>query len=900
MGSSDQSRVREILDGAGGSTAKGSTAPAADLTGQLVGPYRIIRAIGSGGMGRVYLAGRADGTFDRQVAVKVVRPDSHSSELAAHFEDECRILARLQHPGIATLLDAGRRPDGSLYVVLEYVDGVPITDYAWRELASTRSRVKLFREVCAAVSFAHHNLIVHCDLKPGNILVGAGGHTKLLDFGIARALTRAGLEANPPAYPGIQRLTPAYASPEQLRGETTQTGMDVFALGVILHEMLTGQRVQQRSENDTTSSVGIVRSPSEVARIARAARGPARSGEIDADLDAILLKALAVDPSMRYRTVDALSDDLDAYLDYRPVTARPLGRLELARKFARRNPALAGTAAAALCAGLLLMGSLGWLWIQAKREGEQATARFQASRELASSVFSIDDSLAKVAGTTASRETLVSSFTSYLGRLHAAAGGDPRLLLDVAKSYRHAADVLGNPNQPNLGDRPKALENYSQATDILRRLLGADVPAEEAALELASARAGAADVLVDSSDYSGAQSAYAEALSLVSALVERHLSAARYRVFQAGVLRSQGDVALLQHDPDRALPLFERAVGLEEALAREDGASIDRRRFLALSQLRVASALSAKGALDQARATSSAALADVRSIRSASGGAPGVTRDLAVALADAASAQDADQRGSGDQAFRESIDMLQNLSAADPADARVKRDLVVTLLRCGDALRTRSLPDAASFYRRAEGLAAALNAALPDPQSARDLAVVRDRLRTQAPRGLDVQFAALVGDRRIPLKPGAHLPAGADRLAVTSTLPAGYVPYALLFGAPGKPTMLDTAGLQDSHWTFRLSGPPAQTVLILAVPQPLTLDQRRELTTAIERVTDPRVVDWDSQIIWASEMPDGLTARTSARGVQDIGWANDIRAALMKLPGAIFAGRTLGIPGEVK
>jgi hypothetical protein len=137
-------------------------------------------------------------------------------------------------------------------------------------------------------------------------------------------------------------------------------------------------------------------------------------------------------------------------------------------------------------------------------------------------------------------------------------------------------------------------------------------------------------------------------------------------------------------------------------------------------------------------------------------------------------------------------------------------------------------------------------------------------------------------------------------VAVTSTLPAGYVPYALLFGAQGKPTMLDTAGLQDSHWTFRLSGPPAQTVLILAVPQPLTLDQRRELTTAIERVTDPRVVDWDSQIIWASEMPDGLTARTSARGVQDIGWANDIRAALMKLPGAIFAGRTLGIPGEVK
>ncbi len=229
-------------------------------------------------MGRVYLGRRADGAFSRDVAIKVIEAESPSRELIARFEQERRILGSLRHPCIAQLLDAGQSESGQLYFVMEYVDGVRITEFCDRQAVSLRNRLTMFCRVCEAVEEAHRCLIVHRDLKPGNILVDSSGTPKLLDFGIAKPLTRSGLEASDPTLPILKRATPAYASPEQLQGNAAHTGMDVFALGVVLHELVTGHRPSPVSRDATTGkaperyvapSEALTRQPTTLALAAR-------------------------------------------------------------------------------------------------------------------------------------------------------------------------------------------------------------------------------------------------------------------------------------------------------------------------------------------------------------------------------------------------------------------------------------------------------------------------------------------------------------------------------------------------------------------------------------------------------------------------------------------------------
>ena len=312
-----------------------------------IGPYRVISHIGDGGMGAVYLAER-EGDFNPRVAVKVIRGLAGEDGLR-RFRAERQILAALQHPGITRLLDGGATAGGLPYLVMEHVDGMPIDRYCESRGLTVAARVALLRRVCDAVSHAHRGLVVHRDLKPSNILVTADGSPKLLDFGIARLLDdeRAeGGDARVQTAPSRRLLTPDYASPEQVRGDPITTSTDVYSLGVLLFELLTGTRPLTFASRGATEIARVVCGQTAPRPSAAAASNPRFARQIAGDLDTIVLAALEKDPARRYASVDHLSDDLRRFLERRPVLARPATWRYRARRLVRRHRA--ATAAAAM------------------------------------------------------------------------------------------------------------------------------------------------------------------------------------------------------------------------------------------------------------------------------------------------------------------------------------------------------------------------------------------------------------------------------------------------------------------------------------------------------------------------------------------------------------------------
>jgi serine/threonine protein kinase len=335
--------------------------------GTRVGPYELVEEIGRGGMGTVHLARRADGAFERDVALKLVGPGLDAAYFLGRFEEERRILASLAHPNIAALLDGGTTDDGRPFLVMELVDGRPVDVYCREENLSLADRLRLLRDVCAAVQHAHRNLVVHRDLKPSNILVTKEGVPKLLDFGLARILTpEAGADRTATQY---RLLTPAFASPEQVRGEPITTASDVYALGVLLYLLVTGRKPYRATTTDDYAALLNAVLTEEPPRMAAAAP----EAKIPADLEAIARKALRKEPSGRYGSVEALSADVERFLAGRPVAARRGGTAYRARKFARRH--WVGLSATGLIAASLVAGLLA-----ANHERRRAERRFEDVR----------------------------------------------------------------------------------------------------------------------------------------------------------------------------------------------------------------------------------------------------------------------------------------------------------------------------------------------------------------------------------------------------------------------------------------------------------------------------------------------------------------------------------------
>ena len=448
-------------------------------------------------MGAVYLAERVDGEFQQQVAVKIIRHAIADPDLERRFRVERQMLASLEHPHIARLLDGGVTDAGEPYFVMEYVRrraAARLRD-AQRGLG-VRARLEMFRKICAAVSYAHAKLVVHRDLKPSNILVTADAEPKLIDFGLAKILDTTledgGRQATRTAF---RAFTPSYASPEQVHGQPITTASDVYSLGVVLYELLTGSKPFDFGRGTVadmlrTLDTAAAKRPSHV--LARFVRGGGVSGEaappyraalLEGDLDNIILTALRREPERRYPSVAALADDVQRYLDGRPVTAHPQTWTYRGAKFARRHTAAVVATTLAACA---VVGGLGvslWQGAIAREQRDRATRRFEDVRRLSNSLlFELSPRVERLPGATSARDLLVRRGVEYLDSLARESADDRVLQLELASAYEKIGDLQGNPTNPNLIEYDAAIGSYLKARQIRLRGSPADEPGAQRAL----------------------------------------------------------------------------------------------------------------------------------------------------------------------------------------------------------------------------------------------------------------------------------------------------------------------------------------------------------------------------------------------------------------------------------
>jgi len=481
---------------------------AAVHTGSRIGPYLVEEKIGHGGMGEVYAARRADGQYEKRVALKLVRAGYDRSLVIERFRTERQILAGLDHPNVARLLDGGTS-DGRPYLVMELVEGVPIDTYCDAQRLSITQRLVLFREVCSAVQYAHQRLVIHRDIKPSNILVTKEGLPKLLDFGIAKLLDASGsTEATL-----LQPMTPQYASPEQVRGEPISTATDVYSLGVVLYQLLTGRspyRVDTRTPAKLAEAITSEEPEKPSTSVGRAVETTA-DGETNAltlesvsgtreaspvrlqnrlrgDLDFILLKALRKEPAQRYSSVEQFSEDLRRHLEGLPVTARKGTWSYKAGKFAKRHKT--SLAAAALVLLAISAGLAATI-----REARIAQRRFNDVRKLANSlIFEVHDSIQNLPGATQARKLVLQRSLEYLDSLEKDSGNDPDLRRELATAYSRIGSLQGNPLDPNLGDTKGAVASLQKSMGLRESLARSNPRNSKDQLELAVAYLDYSDV----------------------------------------------------------------------------------------------------------------------------------------------------------------------------------------------------------------------------------------------------------------------------------------------------------------------------------------------------------------------------------------------------------------------
>lgn len=588
------------------------------LAGLRLGAYRVIREIGRGGMGTVYLAARADEEFRKRVAIKLVTAGFDHETIIQRFRNERQILAGLDHPNIARLLDGGTAESGAPYFVMEYVEGQTITEYCDTHRLTTIERLKLFRTVCSAVHFAHQNLIVHRDIKPANILVTDDGTAKLLDFGVAKLLSPIG-QADEVTETTSRAMTPEYASPEQARGETITTASDVYSLGVLLYELLTGHRpysVAGRSVIETIEAIceQDPAKPSTVIGRTEQLPGPSASTEVtltpeavskardsepnrlrrelEGDLDNIVLKAMRKEPQRRYASVEQFSEDIQRYFERLPVIARQDTFAYHASKFMARHKA--GVAAAALVIIALLGGAVTTLWQAhaARQERDKAEHRFNQVRRLANSVvFELHDSIENLPGSTPARELLVGRALEYLDSLADEAGKDTALKLELAAAYDKIGDIQGGFGTSHLGQRQKAGESYRKALAIRVALVAAEPHSADFRRMLATSYTKLGDILWIETEMNGALDFYGKAVGINEQLAAESPTDAQIRSDLAMFYGKFGYVQGAKGRADEALENTRKAVVLMETLADADPTNTKIQSELARSYDRVAEML---------------------------------------------------------------------------------------------------------------------------------------------------------------------------------------------------------------------------------------------------------------------------------------------------------------------
>ena len=599
--------------------------------GTRVGAYEIVEEIARGGMATVYRAVRADGEYSQEVALKIVRTGTHGELIAARFRHERQILAELDHPNICKLLDGGATGDGLPYFAMELIDGQSITEYCDQHRLSIDERLRLFHTVCTAVHYAHQHLLIHRDIKPGNILVTREGVPKLLDFGIAKALKPTlAPEKFSATVSGLWMMTPNYASPEQIRGEAVTTSTDVYSLGLVLYELLTGRRANATAnpnpheiaeltcnvepEKPSTAIWKTDEPWQDSAReLRRSRKGEARARDrattskklqkrLSGDLDNIVLMALRKEAGRRYTSAEKFAEDVRRHLENLPVSAQADSARYRAAKFVSRHPA--GVAASIVVAIVMLGGFAVTVYEAhvarqqaeiAREQRARADRRFNDVRALANSLmFEIHDSIKDLPGATPARKLLVERALQYLDGLSKETNSDEALQRELASAYDRIGDITGNTSSANLGDFSGALQSYNKALAIREAAAQAQPDDAQIQGDLLNDYFRMSFVMQDAGDFAGAQKYMAKALPVAQKLAAEN-SDPKYKDWLAGIYWKRARVFVDSGDDAQALENFRQSLAIRQTIAANSGANPIFRTHLAGDYLGLGEALSNTG-----------------------------------------------------------------------------------------------------------------------------------------------------------------------------------------------------------------------------------------------------------------------------------------------------------------
>lgn len=664
--------------------------------GRRLGVYEIAHEIGRGGMGVVFLATRVDALFRKQVAIKVLRSNLDEPELLDRFRRERQILATLDHPNIARLIDGGKTDEGLPYVVMDYVEGQPIDTFCRDHELSIEKRLRLFQTLCGAVHYAHQNLVVHRDLKPSNIVVARDGQPKLLDFGIAKLL-QSDLPGE--TRTGLRPMTLDYASPEQITGDAITTASDVYALGVVLYELVSGERPypgHSHSEHDLMRSIceHVPDPPSRAIRdqVDGSGSNLKLRRQLAGDIDTITLKALQKEPSRRYSSAEQLSDDIARHLTGLPVLAQNDTVTYRTTKFVRRHTIAVAATALVIVAFLGGVVAIAREARVAERQRQLADAqrgraerRFNDVRRLANSfLFEFHDAIAHLPGSTPARKLVVSKALEYLGSLESETGSDVSFQQELATAYDRVGDVLGNPALANLGDTAGALSAYRKALAI-REGIAAKDPALARSPIVSYEKIGGAEFAAG--NLASAFPHFRKAMEMREQWlrVEPHNADVAQRVAEMAARLCSG--LILLGDTPGALANCRRCDVLTNTLLEVHPDDVALRTQKAVNAIALGNALRLSAQPKEAAAMLQIAVDQFRPLMSADSTNADLQRRAAIAHAYLANAElDLHESTAATENYRAAIGLLQGLVSADPSNVRFRTDLTYMLFRQGGLL----------------------------------------------------------------------------------------------------------------------------------------------------------------------------------------------------------------------
>ncbi|MET0533391.1 MAG: serine/threonine-protein kinase [Steroidobacter sp.] len=702
-------------------------APSVEWKGRRLGSYRIVSEIGRGGMSHVYKAVRDDDQYHKQVAIKLLRPGLHTQSLLQRFRAERQMLAELNHPNIAQLLDGGVTDTQAPYLVMEYIEGRPIDVYCEERSLSIRKRLELMRTLCGAVHYVHRHLVVHGDLKGNNILVTDNGVVKLLDFGIAKLLTTSPNLDNPVGTMLTWfALTPEYASPEQSRGEAVTTASDVYSIGVLLYRLLSGTLPFETTRDAFMANIAADR-PDRVPPVPsiKAAQGDAfyceAVREVRGDLDAIVMKAMRPDPHDRYGSAEHLAEDLTRYLRGVPVHARPGTATYRLTKFVQRHKAASISTSLFATAFLAAVVATGWQTHIVSIERERAERHYSEVRELTNTYLrDVYDAASNLPGATAVRKLLVENSLKHISALEDEAEDSLEFQRDLAWAYQKFGDVQGDYLGANLGDTQGAVESYRRALRLREQIAARSTDRDDRA-QLLRSHVALSELLAAQSHVEESVQQAQSAVRVGEELVPR-LNATNDDLQLLAIGYTTLGTALGAVDTTRAMIALGNARVLFERVAAEIPKDPKARRNLALVSSRIGQVYLHDQRPRAALPHYLRALELAEGLLSENPLSADIKRASSFMLATIADAYN--QLREPDNALshaRTALERLEALRVADPANEQAPLAVAYVLNRLGESYLLKSeLDDAFKNLQRAADLIAQSPAAKPT-----DIAEVR-------------------------------------------------------------------------------------------------------------------------------------------------------------------------------